>query len=112
MSGGNDDKLIRMANQIATFFESQPSVDPGEATAKHINDFWSPPMRGRLIELARGGAGGMRPAVLAGAAHVREPGERPDRAEIRTAGIPPTRLDDEGAPRDPAFASSGGSDAG
>lgn len=107
-----DDKLIRMANQIATFFETQPSVDAGEATAKHVNDFWSPPMRGRLIELMRANAEGFRPSVLSGVEHVRKPGERADTGEIRAAGIPPTRLDDEGQPRDPAFAATGGSDAG
>ena len=107
-----DDKLIHMANQIATFFETQPSVHAGEATAKHINDFWSPPMRGRLIELMDGNATGLRPSVLQGAGHVRKPGERPDAWEIRVAGIPPTRIDDEGQPRDPAFAGGGGSDAG
>lgn len=42
------DKLIRMANQIATFFEVQPG-DRAEAVAAHINDNWSAPMRAELL---------------------------------------------------------------
>lgn len=42
----HDDKLIRMANQIGTFFESMP--DRAEALAgiaKHLKNFWDPRMR-------------------------------------------------------------------
>jgi len=41
-----DDNLIRMANQIGTFFESMP--DHAEALtgiATHIKKFWDPRMR-------------------------------------------------------------------
>jgi formate dehydrogenase subunit delta len=47
-----DDTLIRMANQIGTFFESMP--DPAEAQAgiaKHIKNFWDPRMRKALFAL-------------------------------------------------------------
>ncbi len=57
------EKLIRMANQIAAFFEHQPDGGP-EAIAAHINDFWEPRMRVRLLELAREGkAQGLRASV-------------------------------------------------
>lgn len=35
------DKMIRMANQIATFFRSQPGDAP-EKIADHLRDFWNP----------------------------------------------------------------------
>lgn len=42
------DKLIRMANQIATFFHSQPGVDQVEKVAGHLKDYWAPEMRAEL----------------------------------------------------------------
>ncbi|PCD76108.1 formate dehydrogenase subunit delta [Pseudothioclava arenosa] len=41
-------KEIKMANQIARFFESQPG-DNAAAVAAHINDNWSPTMRAELL---------------------------------------------------------------
>ena len=37
-------KLTKMANQIATFFASQPG-DQAAAIAAHINENWAPKMR-------------------------------------------------------------------
>jgi hypothetical protein len=31
------EKLVRMANQIATFFSSQPGTDQAERVAAHLN---------------------------------------------------------------------------
>ena len=42
------DKLARMANQIATFFATQPGDDQAERVAAHLNDFWGPEMRAAL----------------------------------------------------------------
>ncbi|MBY4892425.1 formate dehydrogenase subunit delta [Rhodobacteraceae bacterium N5(2021)] len=42
------DKLIRMANQIASFFATQPGADQAERVAAHLNDFWGPEMRAEL----------------------------------------------------------------
>ena len=42
------DKLSRMANQIATFFRSQPGQDQAERVAGHLKDFWGPEMRAEL----------------------------------------------------------------
>ncbi|MBF9041778.1 formate dehydrogenase [Rhodobacterales bacterium HKCCE4037] len=42
------EKLIRMANQIATFFATQPGSDQAERVAAHLNDFWGPEMRAEL----------------------------------------------------------------
>lgn len=46
------DKLIRMANQIATFFATQPGSDQAERVATHLKDFWGPDMRRDLKEKA------------------------------------------------------------
>lgn len=48
------DKLIRMANQIATFFHSQPGDDQVERVAAHLKDFWGPEMRDELKACAAG----------------------------------------------------------
>ena len=49
MSEGN--KIIRMANQIATFFHSQPASEGPGGVATHINKFWEPRMRRQLFDL-------------------------------------------------------------
>lgn len=63
MTATYDEKLIRMANQIAAFFASQPG-DGAEGVAQHLRDFWDPSMRARaralseapdLSDLARAG---------------------------------------------------------
>lgn len=47
------DKLIRMANQIAVFFRSQPGVDQAERVAAHLRDYWGPEMRADLKAQAK-----------------------------------------------------------
>ena len=42
------DKLVRMANQIAAFFATQPGRDQAERVAAHLRDFWGPEMRADL----------------------------------------------------------------
>jgi formate dehydrogenase subunit delta len=70
---GTDAKLIRMANQIATFFASQPEAERVEGVAAHINKFWEPRMRRRFHELVDGGAEGFLPLVIAASAKIRRP---------------------------------------
>ena len=65
-----EDKLVRMANQIATFFEIQPS-DRAASVAAHINDNWSPPMRADLLDHVAQGGDGLSPLVLEAAAMIR-----------------------------------------
>ncbi|MCB1440900.1 MAG: formate dehydrogenase subunit delta [Nitratireductor sp.] len=45
------DKLARMANQIAKFFETRPHDEAVEGVAAHISDFWEPRMRAQFFEL-------------------------------------------------------------
>uniref|UniRef100_UPI003BAB6639 formate dehydrogenase subunit delta n=1 Tax=Stappia sp. TaxID=1870903 RepID=UPI003BAB6639 len=46
------EKLVYMANQIATFFTSKPHDEGVEGVAGHINKFWEPRMRAQLFEVA------------------------------------------------------------
>lgn len=48
------DKIVRMANQIAGFFRTQPGVDQAERVAAHLKDFWGPEMREDLKRQAKG----------------------------------------------------------
>ncbi|RTL55894.1 MAG: formate dehydrogenase [Rhodocyclaceae bacterium] len=46
----NIDYLIKMANQIGAFFESQPdSAQASADLAKHIKNSWEPRMRQALL---------------------------------------------------------------
>jgi formate dehydrogenase subunit delta len=52
------DKLVRMANQIATFFRSQPGTDQADRVAQHLRDYWDPRMRAAIrAHMAAGGEG-------------------------------------------------------
>ena len=61
---GTDAKLIRMANQIATFFLSQPEEVRVEGVATHINKFWEVRMRRRFFELVAVPDVGFLPLVV------------------------------------------------
>lgn len=65
-----EDKLIRMANQIAAFFATQPGT-AAEGVAAHINDNWSPPMRAALLAHVAAGGAGLAPAVIEAAPRLR-----------------------------------------
>ena len=54
------DKLVRMANQIATFFESQPG-DGAASISDHIHSFWNPVMRRRIYAYLDAGGQGLQP---------------------------------------------------
>ncbi|TXT39737.1 MAG: formate dehydrogenase delta subunit [Comamonadaceae bacterium] len=67
-----DDTLIRMANQIGTFFESMPDQTEALAgIAKHLKNFWDPRMRKALLAQVDGPQHAhIKPIVLAAlAAH-------------------------------------------
>ena len=47
-----DDNLIRIANQIGTFFESMPDRQEAlEGIASHLKKFWDPRMRHAFLAL-------------------------------------------------------------
>jgi formate dehydrogenase subunit delta len=69
------DKLIYMANQIATFFESKPHAEGVKGVADHINAFWEPRMRRQLFVLLDSGNAGFKPLVVEAASAIRRPAE-------------------------------------
>ncbi|KSV93752.1 MULTISPECIES: formate dehydrogenase subunit delta [unclassified Sinorhizobium] len=66
-------KLIYMANQIATFFKSQPQNEAAQGVATHINKYWEPRMRRKLFEHIDNGGEGLTPLVLEAASKIKRP---------------------------------------
>ncbi|AYG60764.1 formate dehydrogenase subunit delta [Rhizobium jaguaris] len=66
-------KLVYMANQIATFFKTQPANEAVPGVATHINKFWEPRMRRQLFELIDHGDSGLNPLVLEAASLIHRP---------------------------------------
>jgi len=67
-------KLVYMANQIATFFHSQPKSEAAAAVADHINQFWEPRMRLQFFEILEQNDHGFDPLVIEAAKQIRKPG--------------------------------------
>ncbi|MBY5972105.1 NADH-dependent formate dehydrogenase delta subunit FdsD [Pseudooceanicola marinus] len=67
------EKLVMMANQIATFFKTQPGDDAPQKVAAHLNDFWEPRMRAQFFAHVDAGGEGLDPLVLRAAEHVKRP---------------------------------------
>lgn len=65
--------MIRMANQIASFFNgSGPEVAVKDA-AEHINKFWEPRMRTALIAHLEKGGEGLDPTIVTAASLIKKP---------------------------------------
>lgn len=63
---GQEQKLVYMANQIATFFGNEPEERAVAEIEGHIRKFWDPRMRTKILEyLAHGGDAGLSPRALA-----------------------------------------------
>ena len=57
------EKMVMMANQIATFFDTQPGSAP-DKIADHLKDFWEPRMRDQLRDYVAQGGTGLLPSAL------------------------------------------------
>lgn len=67
-------KIPRMANQIATFFHSQPKAEAPNGVATHINKFWEPRMRRQLFDIVDNHGGeGLDSLVLEAAPLIHRP---------------------------------------
>lgn len=66
----NASKLTRMANQIATFFETQPKGDKPGLVAAHLVEFWTMQMRRDLQAAAREDGHGLSPLALEAVAQI------------------------------------------
>lgn len=104
-----DAKLIRMANQIATFFESKPHKLGVAGVAEHINKFWEPRMRRQFFEIVDAGGNGLKPLVLEAASEIRRPGEAVTayQAIQANAGVPGDKGEEAGETRSRIAASQG-----
>ncbi|ATU92565.1 formate dehydrogenase subunit delta [Phyllobacterium zundukense] len=71
------DKLVYMANQIATFFHTQPKDEAVAGVADHINHFWEPRMRTQLFDILEQEDNGLDALVIEAAKHIRKPGPVP-----------------------------------
>ena len=65
--------MVRMANQIASFFKGYPREDAMKEAATHLNNYWDPRMRKQLIaHLAKGGEG-LDPLIIEATSQIRKP---------------------------------------
>jgi formate dehydrogenase subunit delta len=71
------DKLVYMANQIATFFHTQPKDEAVAGVADHINHFWEPRMRAQLFTILEQEDNGLDALVIEAAKQIRKPGPVP-----------------------------------
>lgn len=58
------DSMVRMANQIAGFFKTQPKIDQAQGVADHISDFWDPRMKAQLVAFVAAGGVGLDALVI------------------------------------------------
>jgi len=68
-----DERLVYMANQIATFFISQPKEEQVAGVADHINKFWEPRMRTHLFQIIEQGGMGLSPMVMEASGQINRP---------------------------------------
>lgn len=68
-------QLVKMANQIGTFFQAQSPIDSAaaqQAIAAHLKTFWAPSMRHQLLSgLDGGSAAQLLPIVASAVRHHR-----------------------------------------
>ena len=56
------DPLVDMANDISSYFETDPQRDAGVAgMVQHQQKFWEPRMRKKIVNIARSDASGLSP---------------------------------------------------
>jgi len=56
-----EDKLVRMANQIGQFFQSQPHDEAVAGIVDHLRSFWTPKMRRQIADHVAAGGAGLEP---------------------------------------------------
>lgn len=67
------DKLVTMANQIATFFAVQGEERAVPQIANHIRQFWDPHMRQKIIAYVEQGGEGLDPLAKRAVAMLKKP---------------------------------------
>jgi formate dehydrogenase subunit delta len=92
---GTIDKLVRMANQIATEFGNQRGADPAKATWDHLWHFWDPRMCAQIIARLDQGGEGLNDIARRAVTMLRDKGEAPSQTPatdfaIGADGEPPS----------------------
>ncbi|PWE34108.1 formate dehydrogenase [Maritimibacter sp. 55A14] len=64
------EKMVHMANQIATFFKTQPGNDQAARIAAHLTDYWEPRMLDQLHDHVGAGGKGLDDLVIAAEAEI------------------------------------------
>lgn len=64
MAGHNTQTLVRMANQIASFFAPYGGEQEVAGVLNHITRFWAPTMRNDLAVYIEQGGDGLKPSIL------------------------------------------------
>jgi formate dehydrogenase subunit delta len=72
----NVERLVAMANDIASFFAADPDRQAAAAgVANHLTRFWEPRMRRQIVEHYRNGGAGLSDVAAAGVAQLaNQPG--------------------------------------
>lgn len=68
--------MIRMANQIAAYFEAYPRTEALAGIAKHVKLFWNPRMRQQLDAYVANGGEGLSPLVISAFGTTKAPKEK------------------------------------
>jgi formate dehydrogenase subunit delta len=67
----NAEKLVRMVNQVAAFFASQPEGERETGVAEHVRSFWTPAMRRDVYAHLDAGGAGLDPLAARALAALR-----------------------------------------
>ncbi|WP_300531016.1 formate dehydrogenase subunit delta [Maricaulis sp.] len=67
----NQPELVRMANQIAEFFQPYSEAEAVDGVEAHLRNFWDPRMRAGLIEIFTTQPDQLKPAVQAAIQRLR-----------------------------------------
>lgn len=59
----DNEKMVRMANQVAAYFEVYPEERAWEGVRDHIRNFWPPIMRTQLVAYNVSDGAGLHPLV-------------------------------------------------
>jgi len=59
-----EERLVKMANQIADFFRLKPEEQAIAGAADHIRKFWDPRMRTQMADHLASGGAGLNPLAL------------------------------------------------
>ncbi|BDV33376.1 hypothetical protein SS37A_09050 [Methylocystis iwaonis] len=63
MSHDSVEKLVKMANQIGSFFGAQ-KIGAAAGMAEHLRKFWAPHMRATISEHVSHGGAGLEPIAI------------------------------------------------